>query len=86
MGGVGRLCFSSNISPRPGGLQGSRPRLPTDDSDCPGMAKYALVLGSSQPVGPSSTVATTGGKSAYSALQRVPTEVPFQPESSCMAP
>ena len=35
MGGVGGLCLSSGISPRPGGLQGGRPRLPTDDSNIP---------------------------------------------------
>ena len=64
----------------------SRPRLPTDDSDCRGMAKHALVLRSGQPVISSSTVATTGGKSADSALQRVPSLGPFQPESACLAP
>ena len=41
VGGAGCLCLSSSISPPPFGLQGSRPRLPTDDSDCPGMAKHA---------------------------------------------
>ena len=46
MGGAGCLCLSSSISPWSGGLQGSRPRLPTDDSDCPRMARHALVLGS----------------------------------------
>ena len=33
VGGAGCLCLSSSISPRPGGLQGSRPWLPMDDSD-----------------------------------------------------
>ena len=42
--------------------------------------------GSGQPVGSSSTVATTGGKSADSAFQRVPSQGPFQPESACLAP
>ena len=31
-----------------------------DDSDCPRMAKHALVPGSGQPVGSSSTIATQG--------------------------
>ena len=86
MGGAGCLCLSSSISPQPDGLQGGRPRLLTDDFDCPGMAKHTLVLGSGQPVSSSSTVATTGGKSADTALQQVPSQGPFQPESACLAP
>ena len=86
MGGAGCLCFSCSISPRSGGLQGSRPRLLMDYSDCPGMAKHALVLRSGQHAGSSYTVATTGGKSADSALQRVPSQGPFQLESACLAP
>ena len=85
-GGADCLCLSSSIFPRSGCLQGGRPRLPTDDPDCPRMAEHALVLGSGQPIGSSTTVATTGGEPTEATLQQVPPQGPLQSKPACLAP
>ena len=80
------LDLSSSVSPRPGPLQGGRPGLLTDDPDCPRMAKHALVLGSGQPVGSSTTVAATTEKPVDATLQRVSPQGFLQSKSSCLTP
>ena len=86
LGGSGHVCVPPCGNPGQGSDQGIRPQLSSVDPDCTGMAQHALVLGSGQPLGSSSTVPLQDGQSANPTLQWVSTQGSPKSESSCLAP
>ena len=82
----GCLCFSPGGSPREGGLQVDRSRIPQSHSHCTRVAQHAMVLGSGQHVSTNSPRSAESRESIDSTLQSVSSQGPSQSESACMAP
>ena len=59
---------------------------PISSSDCPRVAKHALVLGSSGNVQSNPTVPTQHTKPGISAIQPGPSQEPVKSELTCLAP
>ena len=62
------------------------PRLPSNDSDCPGVAQHAMVLGSGQHVSSHPSLSSKGGEPSDSAIQRVSAQGSPNSKSACSAP
>ena len=86
VGGPGCLCLPSNSSAGTGGLQACGPQVPSTHSDCPRVAKHALVLGPGQHVSSNSSLSPKGEEFVNPAIQSVSAQGPIQPEPPCMAP
>ena len=86
MGESGGLCLSTSLPSQSSDLQGDRSRLSQNDPDCARVAKHALVLGSSQPIGAHPLQASPAKRSGDTAAQRASSQEPQQSESACLAP
>ena len=86
LGGPGPICLST--SGHLGQSSGEITGLPLqqDNSDCPRVAKHALVLGSSGNVQSNPTVPTQHTKPSISAIQPGPSQEPVKSELTCLAP
>ena len=79
-----RLPTSSHIGQSGGEVAGLP--LQKNHSDCPGVAKHALVLGPGDHVQPNPTVVAQSAQPFDSAIQPDPSQKSGKPESPCMAP
>ena len=86
MGGAVPVCISTSSSPNKCPDKGSQPSVPKDDNSGPGLAKHALVVGSSGDVIPNTGLSSKLPGSPDSAFQRKPSQGSALPEPSCLAP
>ena len=86
MAGSGCICLptSSHIGPSSGEV--TRLPMQKSNSDCPRVAKHALVLGPSHHVQPDPTAPTQSAQSVNSALQSDSSQKSDKSKSPCMAP
>ena len=84
VGSIGGIRLSPRVSDPPSNLKVEGSGLSQNDPHCSRMAKHALVLGSSEPVGSDSLQATSDKRPGDSTLQRF-TESQ-QSQSPCVAP
>ena len=66
---LGAHALPPSVDSGPGGLKGVGAWVSQDDSDCSGVAKHDLVLGSSRPIGAGPTVAAQVRQSFDSTAQ-----------------
>ena len=64
----------------------SKLRLSQDDSDCPRLAKHALVWGPGGPVDSDPVQPSSNKGPSNSAFQRATSQEPSESQSSCLAP
>ena len=86
MGGSGCIRLSTNSHPGQGGGETAGFHMRENHSDCPGVAKHALVLGPSGHVQPDPTESAQSTQPANSALQSDPSQKSDKLKSPCMAP
>ena len=86
MGGSGRICLPTNSHPGQGGGEIAGLHMHENHSDCPGVAKHALVLGPSDHVQPGPTESAQSAQSTNSALQSDTSQKSDKLKSPCMAP
>ena len=86
LGESGSICLptSSHLGQSGGEVAGLP--MQQNNSDCAGLAQHALVLGPRGHVQSDPTVPTQPAQSGNSAIQPDPTQEPFKPEPSCLAP
>ena len=70
LGEPGCTCLSTSSTTQQGSLQGDRPGLPKNDSDCAGLAQHALVLGPGQSISSDSVHASSAAVPGDTAVQR----------------
>ena len=86
LGGSGRIRLpTSSHSGQSGGEVAVHPMQETD-SDCPGVAKHALVLGPGSHVQSNPIEPTLSAQLANTAIQSDPSQKSVQPEPPCLAP
>ena len=81
-----RIRLSSSIPASPSSFETKGSGLSQDDSDCPRLAKHALVLGPVGSVSSDSLQSTSGKGSGVSTFQRAASQEPSKPQSPCLAP
>ena len=86
MGGSGCVRLPTNSHPGQGGGEIAGFHMRENHSDCPGVAKHALVLGPSGHVQPDPTESAQSTQPANSALQSDPSQKSDKLKSPCMAP
>ena len=86
LGGLGRLCVSTDGPSSSGGNETLGPRIPSSHSDSTRLAQHALVLGPGQHVSSNSPPAPSGVEFDNSTVQSVSSPGPSQSEPSCLAP
>ena len=80
------LRLSPSIPASPGSLEAVGSGLQENGSDCPGLAKHALVLGPGGPVSSDSFQPTSGKGSDLPAVQRSTSQEPSESQPACLAP
>ena len=78
--------FPSSLPTSPGSLKVTGSGLSQNDSDCPRLAKHALVLGPGGPISSDPLQSTAGKGPSDSALQRATSQEPQESQPSCLAP
>ena len=86
LGGPGPIRLPTGSHLGQSGGEASGLSLQQNNSDCPGMAKHALVLGSSDNVKPDPTVSARHTQPSVSAIQSGPSQEPVRPEPTRLAP
>ena len=81
-----RICIPSSLPAPPGNLEAKGSGLSQDDSDCPRLAKHALVLGPGGPVRSDPLQPSSDKGPSDSAFQRASSPEPSESQSSCLAP
>ena len=81
-----RICIPSNFPASTSNLEAAGSGLQENDSDCPRLAKHALVLGPGGSVGSDSLQSAPGKGSGVSTFQRAASQEPLKSQSSCLAP
>ena len=85
MGESGRICLPPNSHFRQSGGEVAGLPVPKNDSDCPGVAQHALVLGPSGTVQPDPIEPASSAQPPDSALQSDPSQESPKPQSPCLA-
>ena len=75
-----------HISAQPSDHQDSRSGLSQDDSDCPRVAQYAMVLGPGRAISSDSLQISTTKGSGNSTLQQATSPEPYQSILACLVP
>ena len=86
LGAPERICIPSSVPASPSSLEAKGSGLSQDDSDCPRLAKHALVLGPGGPVGSDPVQPSSDKGPSDSTFQRAGSQEPSESQSSCMAP
>ena len=86
MGSSGPVCFPPSSPSGQGDQQTATSKLSQDDSDGPGVAQHALVLGPSHAVLPDTSATPTMGDPIGSTVQWECTQGSTEPKSTCLAP
>ena len=81
-----RLSVPSSLPAPSGSFEDKRPGLSQDDSDCPRLAKHALVLGPGGPIRSDPIHPPSDKGPSDSTIQRVSSPEPSESQSSCLAP
>ena len=81
-----RLCVPSSLPAPSGSFEDKRPGLSQDDSDCPRLAKHALVLGPGGPIRSDPVHPSSDKGPSDSAVQWTSSPEPSESQSSCLAP
>ena len=85
MGESGRICLLTNSHFGQSGEVAGFP-VPKNDSNCPGVAQHALVLGPSGTVQPDPIEPASAAQSPDTALQSDPSQESPKSQSPCLAP
>ena len=85
-GRSGRLCLPTDSHSGQSGGEVAKFPMQKDHFDCSGVAKYALVLGSSNHVQSNPSEPTLSPKPPVTTLQSDPSQKSDKPESPCMSP
>ena len=86
LGASERLCIPSSLPAPSGSFKDKGSGLSQNDSDCPRLAKHALVLGPGGPIRSDSLHPSSNKGPSDSAFQRASSPEPSESESSCLAP
>ena len=86
VGRPGPMCLPTNSHLGQSGGEVTGLSMQQDNSNCPGVAQHALVLGSSGNVQSDSTLPSNHSQSSCSAIQPGPAQEPVKPEPTCLAP
>ena len=86
LGGPGPIRLPTSIHLRQSGGEATGLPLQQNNSDCPRVAKHALVLGSSGNVQSNPTVSAQYTQLSVSAIQPGPSQEPVESEPTCLAP
>ena len=81
-----RVRFPSSLPASPGNLKVTGSGLSQNDSDCPRLAKHALVLGPGGPISSDSLQSTSDKGPGDPTFQRATSQEPQESQSSCLAP
>ena len=82
----GRVCLPSSLPSQSSRVKTHGSGLSQDDTDCPGLAQHALVLGSDQAVKSDSVQSSLGEVPIDPAIQRSPPQELESSKSACLAP
>ena len=86
LGASERLCIPSSLPAPSGSFKDKGSGLSQNDSDCPGLAKHALVLGPGGPIHSDPLHPPSNKGPSDSAFQWASSPEPSESESSCLAP
>ena len=86
MGGSGRICLPTDSHIGQSGGEVAGLPMQKNSSDCPGVAKHALVLGPSDHVQPNPTEPAQSAQPVDTALQSDLSQKSDKSKSPCMAP
>ena len=86
LGASERLCIPSCLPAPSGSFEDKGSGLSQDDSDCPRLAKHALVLGPGGPIRSDPLHPSSNKGPSDSAFQRASSPEPSESQSSCLAP
>ena len=86
LGASERLCIPSSLPAPSGSFEDKGSGLSQDDSDCPRLAKHALVLGPGGPIRSDPLHPSSNKGPSDSAFQRASSPEPSESQSSCLAP
>ena len=86
MGESGHICLPTNSHFGQSGGEIAGLTVSKNDSNCPGVAQHALVLGPSGTVQPDPIEPTSSAQSTDTALQPDPSQESLKPQSPCLAP
>ena len=86
MGESGRICLLTNSHFGQSGGEVAGFPVPKNDSNCPGVAQHALVLGPSGTVQPDPIEPASAAQSPDTALQSDPSQESPKSQSPCLAP
>ena len=81
-----RICIPSSLPAPSGNFEDKGSGLSQDDSDCPRLAKHALVLGPGGPIRSDPLQPSSDKGPSDSAFQRASSPEPSQSQSLCLAP
>ena len=81
-----RICIPSSLPAPSGNFEDNGSGLSQDDSDCPRLAKHALVLGPGGPIRSDPLQPSSDKGPSDSAFQRASSPEPSESQSSCLAP
>ena len=86
LGGPGHVPLPPSVSDGEGGQQTVRSLVSQSNSDCPGMAQHALVLGPGGAICEGSSVSSTPPRSSDPTFQQGTSQGSDKPKSPCLAP
>ena len=86
LGGPGHVCLSPSVITGQSGQQTVRSSIQEGDSDSPGLAQHAVVLGSSRSVIPATPLSPQSSRSGDSTFQQGMSQGSDQSQSSHLAP